>query len=88
MSLWLKYFLREESSCFPPGQKDLLTPCYNERQPGTFGPINPILNTTYSFLSKFFKEISLVFPDWFIHLGGDEVEFACWYDSSLNPHFL
>uniref|UniRef100_E1B9H0 Beta-hexosaminidase n=1 Tax=Bos taurus TaxID=9913 RepID=E1B9H0_BOVIN len=61
------------------GQKDLLTPCYHAREPsGTFGPINPILNSTYSFLSKLFKEISTVFPDEFIHLGGDEVNFNCW----------
>lgn len=64
------------------GQKDLLTPCYNTYQSGTFGPINPILNTTYSFLSKFFKEISMVFPDQFVHVGGDEVDFTCW---KANP---
>lgn len=68
-----------------PGQKDLLTPCYNEhKQSGTFGPINPILNSTYNFLSQFFKEVSMVFPDHFVHLGGDEVEFTCWYDNSLK----
>nr|XP_033490046.1 beta-hexosaminidase subunit alpha isoform X1 [Epinephelus lanceolatus] len=61
------------------GQSDLLTPCYSGSTPsGTFGPVNPVLPSTYKFMGRLFKEVSSVFPDSYIHLGGDEVNFACW----------
>ncbi|XP_078252746.1 beta-hexosaminidase subunit beta isoform X2 [Rhinoraja longicauda] len=71
------------------GQKNLLTPCYNGDIPsGTFGPINPTINTTYDFMNRLVKEISWVFPDNFIHLGGDEVNFACWKSNPKITEFM
>lgn len=65
---------------------NLLTPCYNSSGPdGTTGPMNPTLNSTYDFLRKFYAEIKEVFPDKFVHVGGDEVSFDCW---NSNPNVV
>ena len=45
----------------------------------TFGPINPTVKSNWDFLTALYKEIIQVFPDEYLHLGGDEVRFSCWY---------
>jgi len=42
----------------------------------------PIANFTYEFVSTLFAEVRKVFPDAYLHIGGDEVSFDCW---ASNP---
>ena len=54
-----------------------------ERKPGIFDPtMDPTNEKTYKLLEVFFKEMSALFPDAFIHIGGDENEGKQW---TANP---
>ena len=54
--------------------------CYDNlgQKNGFYGPMNPTKKRVYAFLEAFFEEISQVFPEKYLHLGGDEVDFKCW----------
>ena len=50
-----------------------------ERQPGIFDPtLDPTNEQTYKFLETFFGEMSQLFPDAYLHIGGDENEGKQW----------
>jgi hexosaminidase len=64
------------------GYPQLLTPCYKQGKITSYYAINPTQNYTWDFLSNFFDEVARVFPDRYVHVGGDEVDFTCW---ASNP---
>merc|ERR1719186_1275410 len=74
---------------FGHGHPDLLTECYEGDKPnGMLGPIDPTKDQVYDFLQKFFQEVVTVFPDKFLHLGGDEVGFGCWESNPMITDFM
>ncbi|KAI6243964.1 Beta-hexosaminidase [Aphelenchoides fujianensis] len=52
--------------------------------------IDPSLDRNFAFLKNFFNEILSVFPDKFIHLGGDEVDawLECWRSNPKIRDFM
>ena len=67
----------------------ILTTCYDPatgkpKPPGVgaTGPLDPTSNATYAFLATLFRELQGIFPDKFVHVGGDEVPPDCW---ASNP---
>nr|CAG4644087.1 EOG090X08TI [Lepidurus arcticus] len=72
------------------GVPGLLTSCYGKdgNTDGTFGPIDPLSNSTYTFLRQFFTEVVDTFPERYVHLGGDEVDFTCWASNPVLQEFM
>ena len=74
----------------------LLTPCYGTEKPFTSNfpqhseaeILNPISEETYDFMKTLFQEIKNLFPDEYIHLGMDEVYYACWKSNPSISKFM
>lgn len=71
------------------GYPELLTQCYDDQgvPNGQLGPLDPTKNSTYNALWLLLREAAQVFPDSYLHLGGDEVPFDCWQVCS-SPHSI
>ncbi|XP_033220112.1 beta-hexosaminidase subunit beta-like [Belonocnema kinseyi] len=69
------------------GYPHLLTQCYDRdgELNGKTGPLDPTNPKLYEFLERLLEEVVQVFPDKYLHLGGDEVPFDCW---ESNPNIL
>lgn len=75
---------------------DLLTPCYKDGKP--YQPdipnnsetelLNPMRNETYEFMKAIYSEFKATFKDEFIHLGMDEVFYACWKSNPDIAQFM
>ena len=60
-----------------------------ERKFGVFGPVfDPTRPEVYRFFDKFFKEMASLFPDPYLHIGGDEVEAKQWKENPKIQAFM
>ncbi|XP_058058070.1 beta-hexosaminidase subunit beta-like [Anopheles bellator] len=66
---------------------ELLTACQDQYK-GKLGPMDPTRESTYTFLATLFRELIGVFPDRYVHLGGDEVGFECWASNANILEFM
>ncbi|MGB6480044.1 MAG: beta-N-acetylhexosaminidase, partial [Candidatus Sulfotelmatobacter sp.] len=74
------------SSAWFVGYPDLASapgPFHIEREFGVFDPVmDPTRESTYKFLDTFIAEMAAIFPDHFMHIGGDENNGVEW---KANP---
>lgn len=60
-----------------------------ERQWGVFDPtFNPTIEETYKFFDAFFKEMCELFPDEYMHIGGDENNGHQWNKNEQIQKFM
>jgi hexosaminidase len=60
-----------------------------ERRPGIFEPaLDPTRDEVYKFLDQFFGEMATLFPDAYIHIGGDENEGKQWDRNPRIQEFM
>jgi len=59
-------------------QLECLNPLNRFSDPCCDLPFDATNEEVYTFLKSFFEEVSSVFPDNYLHMGGDEVKTLCW----------
>jgi len=69
------------------GHPELQTQCPNVRTQGR-AFLDPTLPLVYSFLTDFWREAGVLFPDNMVHLGGDELGFDCWKNNANITGFM
>ena len=75
--------------CWGIAKPELLTPCYTSDVPnGDLGPMDPTKDLTYTFMEELLTEVVEVFPDNYLHLGGDEVGYECWMSNPNITEFM
>jgi len=62
------------------GYPDLMTSCPLIEDPSDV--MDPTVESTYQFIQSFLGEMANLFPDPFVHLGGDEVDPTCWENNT------
>merc|ERR1712004_641109 len=72
------------------GLPGFLTKCCNSAGQfnGNYGPIDPSNQEVYSVIKGLMTELTEVFPDHYLHLGGDEVSFNCWKSNKNITAFM
>ncbi|XP_039274796.2 beta-hexosaminidase subunit alpha-like isoform X1 [Styela clava] len=73
------------ASALAKSRPDLFLNCYSvtngvrDDSKGTLDPLNP---EVYTFIGALYSELKNLFPDEYIHIGGDEISHECWLTSS------
>lgn len=61
------------SNAIGKARPDLLAHC-----PDPSEPVDPTNPEVYDFVETIYRDLSDIFPDSYVHVGGDEVNFDCW----------
>ncbi|XP_026686785.1 beta-hexosaminidase subunit alpha-like [Diaphorina citri] len=72
-----------------PGMPQIHCHCPHRVEGKTFvGPLDPTKNVTLDFVRDLFTELGQRFPESYVHLGGDEVDFFCWEQNPEIKAFM
>ena len=75
------------------GEPELVVPCPKRVAIDDMGvehgvdkvALHPLRERTYEVVASLLTELAAVFPDEYIHLGGDEIDYAAWNPRRTGP---